>query len=177
MTVQEIHQQLVARFGSGVITELKADAKDPWIVVQGESIVEVMRTLKEDPAYSFDHLCDLTGVDYFEPDAKLAAKFPYEPHLAVVYHLHSLKLGHRLVVKVKLPRWKNDQAGQLPEVPSVSSVWGIADWHEREAFDLLGIRFTGHPNLVRILCPDDWEGHPLRKDYEMPLEYHGIRGK
>ena len=60
---------------------------------------------------------------------------------------------------------------------SVSGVWPTADWHERETYDLVGVRFTGHPNLVRILCPEDWVGHPLRKDYEMPLEYHGIRGK
>lgn len=177
MTFTELHQKLLDRFGPSAITGQKADARDPWIEVAPDALLAVMRALKDDPAFAFDHLCDLTGVDFFEPDAKLAAKFPYQPHLAVVYHLHSLKLGHRLVVKVKLPRWKNDQSGELPEVPSVSSIWSIADWHEREAYDLMGIRFTGHPNLVRILCPDDWEGHPLRKDYEMPLEYHGIRGK
>ena len=71
----------------------------------------------------------------------------------------------------------NDQAGELPEIPSLSKVWLIAEWHEREAYDLMGITFTGHPNLRRILCPEDWEGHPLRKDYEFPLEYHGIRGQ
>ena len=80
-------------------------------------------------------------------------------------------------MKVILPRWAGDKEGELPEVPSVSGVWGIANWHEREAYDMFGIRFMGHPNLVRILCPDDWEGYSLRKDYEFPLEYHGIRGK
>ncbi|MCA9055791.1 MAG: NADH-quinone oxidoreductase subunit C [Planctomycetaceae bacterium] len=177
MTFQELHQRLLDRFGAGAITGQNAEAKDPWVEVDAATLLEVMQALKEDASFQFDHLCDLTGVDYCEPDSKLAAKFPYETHLAVVYHLHSLKLGHRLVVKVKLPRWKDDQAGVLPEVPSVSGIWAIADWHEREAYDLMGIRFTGHPNLVRILCPDDWEGHPLRKDYEFPLEYHGIRGK
>ena len=82
-----------------------------------------------------------------------------------------------LVLKVMLPRWKNDQPGELPEVPTVSGVWRTADWHEREAYDLCGVQFTGHPNLRRILCPEDWVGHPLRKDYEMPLEYHGIRNR
>ncbi|MFV0446427.1 MAG: NADH-quinone oxidoreductase subunit C [Planctomycetaceae bacterium] len=177
MTFTELHQKLLDRFGAAAITGQKSEAKDPWIEVAPSSLLEVMRTLKEDPAFDFKHLCDLTAVDYFEPDAKLAAKFPYEAHLAVVYHLHSLKLGHRLVVKVRLPRWKNDQPGQRPECPSVTGIWGIADWHERETFDMFGIDFVGHPNLLRILCPDDWEGHPLRKDYEMPLEYHGIRGK
>jgi NADH-quinone oxidoreductase subunit C len=177
MTFADIHQKLLDRFGASAITGAKAEAKDPWIEVAPGSLLEVMRTLKEDAALAFDHLCDLTAVDYFEPDSKLAAKFPYAVHLAVVYHLHSLKRGHRLVVKVKLPRWKHDQPGQLPECPSVSGLWGIADWHEREAYDLMGVNFVGHPNLVRILCVDDWEGHPLRKDYEMPLEYHGVRGK
>jgi len=84
---------------------------------------------------------------------------------------------HSLVLKVILPRWKNDTEGELPEVPTVSKIWPTADWHEREVFDLSGVNFTGHPNLRRILCPEDWEGYPLRKDYEMPLEYHGIRGR
>jgi NADH-quinone oxidoreductase subunit C len=80
-------------------------------------------------------------------------------------------------VKAILPRWKDDKEGELPEIPTVSGVWKIADWHERETFDLVGINFLGHPNLTRILCAEDWVGHPLRKDYEFPLEYHGIRAK
>ena len=77
-----------------------------------------------------------------------------------------------------LPRWKNDKPGELPEVPTVSGVWSTADWHEREVLrpDRRAIS-PGIPNLRRILCPEDWVGHPLRKDYEMPLEYHGIRGR
>ena len=67
--------------------------------------------------------------------------------------------------------------GQLPEIPSVTGVWRTADWHEREVFDLSGIFFIGHPDLRRILCPEDWVGYPLRRDYEMPLEYHGIRAR
>ena len=63
------------------------------------------------------------------------------------------------------------------EVPSVCSIWRTADWHEREVYDLSGVNFVGHPDLCRILCPEDWVGHPLRRDYEMPLEYHGIRGR
>ena len=67
--------------------------------------------------------------------------------------------------------------GELPEVPSLNSLWRTADWHEREVYDLGGVWFTGHPDLTRILLADDWVGHPLRKDYEFPLEYHGIRGR
>jgi NADH-quinone oxidoreductase subunit C len=94
-----------------------------------------------------------------------------------VYHLWSFKGKVSLVLKVMLPRWQDDVPGQIPEVPSVSHIWPTADWHEREVYDLSGVRFVGHPSLRRILCPEDWVGHPLRKDYDMPLEYHGIRGR
>jgi len=97
--------------------------------------------------------------------------------LELVYHLSSVTKKHSLVLKVMLQRWKNDTTGELPEVPTVCNVWRTADWHEREVFDLSGINSIGHPNLRRILCPEDWEGYPLRKDYEMPLEYHGMRGR
>ena len=77
-----------------------------------------------------------------------------------------------------LPRWKDDKPGELPEVPSRQPTSGAtADWHEREVYDLCGVWFTGHPDLRRILLSEDWDGHPLRKDYEFPLEYHGIRGR
>jgi NADH-quinone oxidoreductase subunit C len=112
-----------------------------------------------------------------EPDAKKAAKVSWQPHIEMVYHLWSTPARATLVLKTKLPRWSGDVAGQLPELPSVTSVWRTADWHEREVYDLSGVNFTGHPDLRRILCPEDWVGHPLRKDYEMPLDYHGIRGK
>jgi NADH-quinone oxidoreductase subunit C len=113
-------------------------------------------------------------VDYFEPDAKKAAAVEWQPHLELMYHLSSTIHRHRLVLKTRMTRWRDDQAGQLPEVPSLSGVWSAADWHEREVFDLSGVFFAGHPDLRRILCPDDWLGHPLRKDYQMPDEYHGI---
>ena len=177
MNFQDVYQKLIDKFGEGTITGRNEEATDPWIEVAADDVAEVAHFLKHDEELQFDALNNLTGVDYLEPDAKRAKKFPYDPHVEVVYHLYSYTHKHFLNVKVKLPRWKNDVEGQLPEVPSVSHVWAIADWHEREAFDLIGINFVGHPNLVRILCTDDWVGHPLRKDYEFPLEYHGIRGK
>lgn len=177
MNVQDLHDLLHAEFGAEAILGVVTDKIDPWIEVAPHAIVEVATFLRDDARTRFDHLNDLCGVDYFEPDEKKAAKFEHEPHVEVVYHMQSYELKHRLVVKVKLPRWRNDTPGELPECPSVSGVWSIADWHERECYDLMGIRFTDHPNLRRILCPEDWVGHPLRKDYEMPLEYHGIRGK
>jgi NADH-quinone oxidoreductase subunit C len=177
MNIDDLHNLLHAEFGAEAIVGVVTDKIDPWIVVAPHAIVEVATFLRDDARTRFDHLNDLCGVDYFEPDEKKAAKFDHEPHVAVVYHLQSYELKHRLVVKVELPRWRNDVPGELPECPSVSGVWAIADWHERECYDLMGVRFTNHPNLRRILCPEDWVGHPLRKDYEMPLEYHGIRGK
>ena len=177
MTPKQIYDHLVSKFGADTITGLNTEAKDPWIEVAPAAMGEVARFLRDDEELRFDSLNNLCGVDYLEPDPKKSAKFPYEPHVEVVYHLFSFRHRHRITIKVILPRWKDDQAGQLPEVPSVASVWAIADWHEREAYDLVGIQFVGHPGLTRILCPDDWEGHALRKDYEFPLEYHGIRGK
>lgn len=177
MTAEEILNLLVDEFGSKKITGSNLEAIDPWVEVASESIEEVARFLKSDDRLKFEHLNNLCGVDYFEPDEKKAKKFGHDPHVEVVYHLQSYSLKHRITVKVILPRWKNDEEGQLPDVPTVSGVWKIADWHEREAFDLVGINFVGHPNQTRILCAEDWVGHPLRKDYEFPLEYHGIRGK
>lgn len=176
MNATEIHQQLVAKF-AGKITGANLEALDPWVEIAPAAIVEIAQYLKNDPALRFDGLNNLTGVDYFEPDPKKAAKFGFDPHVEVVYHLYSFTHRHSLVVKVKVPRWHGEKTGELPEIPSVAGVWAIADWHEREAYDLVGIRFTGHPNLRRILCPEDWVGHPLRKDYDFPLEYHGIRGQ
>lgn len=177
MTPQEIHQTLADKFGTDIVLDFHSDGKDPWIEIAVDAIADVGAFLKSDPTLKFEMLADLSGVDYLETDPKLAKKFPYEPHLEVVYHLLSVQHKHTITLKVKTPRWKDDQEGHLPDVPTVSHVWAIADWHEREAFDLMGINFVGHANLVRILCPDDWEGHPLRKDYEFPLEYHGIRSK
>jgi len=168
--------KLKAKFGDQ-ITGSNLTALDPWIEVAAAHLVEVCRYLRDEPSLRFNFLNCISGVDYFEADPKKAAKTGWEPHTEVVYHLWSLPNKISLVVKVIVPRWKNDVAGELPEVPSVAGVWSTADWHEREVYDLSGIRFVGHPNLRRILCPEDWVGHPLRKDYEMPLDYHGIRGR
>lgn len=167
---------LKKRFGDAIVGS-NLQAIDPWVEVTPAGLVAVSTFLRDDPDLAFDMLNCITAVDYFEPDPKKAAKTPWQPHLEVVYHLSSIRRKHTLVLKVMLPRWKNDQPGELPEVPTVSGVWATADWHEREVYDLSGVRFVGHPNLRRILCPEDWVGYPLRKDYELPLEYHGIRGR
>jgi NADH-quinone oxidoreductase subunit C len=176
MSAAPFLDRLRKRFGDK-ITGSNLEAIDPWIEVSPEGLEEVCGWLKGEPDLRFDMLNCITVVDYFEPDPKKAAKAGFDPHLEVVYHLWSIPHKRSLVLKVMLPRWKDGAEGQLPEVPSVVGVWRTADWHERETYDLSGVRFVGHPNLRRILCPEDWVGHPLRKDYEMPLEYHGIRGK
>jgi len=169
-------QRLQSRFGEK-ITGSNLEAVDPWIEVAPAGLVEICRYLRDEPDLRFAFLNCISGVDYFEADPKKAAKTGWLPHMEVVYHLWSFQNKVSLVLKVMLPRWKNGIEGEIPEVPTVSGVWSTADWHEREVYDLCGVRFVGHPNLRRILCPEDWVGHPLRKDYEMPLEYHGIRGR
>jgi NADH-quinone oxidoreductase subunit C len=176
MNLAELVKDLQVRFGDGVLGA-ETQATDPWLELSPAVLVPVCEYLRDEPRLQFNLLNCITGVDYFHSDPKKSAKSPWQPHLEVVYHLSSLAHKHLLVLKVKTPRWKDDRPGQLPEVPSVSSVWKTALWHEREAYDMLGVWFTGHPDLRRILCPDDWVGYPLRKDYEMPLEYHGIRGR
>ncbi|MEN6405869.1 MAG: NADH-quinone oxidoreductase subunit C [Thermoguttaceae bacterium] len=149
-------------------------AIDPWIEVKPDGLADVARYLREQPDLWFDMLHCITAVDYFEPDEKKAAQVEWQPHIELLYHLSSLRHRHRLVLKTSLPRWLDDQPGRLPEAPSVSRIWSTAEWHEREVFDLSGVKFLDHPDLRRILCPEDWPGHPLRKDFVMPPDYHGV---
>jgi len=121
--------------------------EDESITVPAEKLINFMQELKENPDFGFDMLTNLTAVDYDE-------------YFAVVYHLVSLQYGFTLAVKVKAEK-------ENPELPSVVSIWGSADWQEREVYDLMGITFNGHPNLKRILLDDHFEGHPLRKDYKV----------
>jgi NADH-quinone oxidoreductase subunit D len=153
MTPAEIHEALKATFAEDVIC-LKADLYDPVVEISPSSIREICLFARDDKAFGFDFLRCLTGVD--RPDC-----------IEVVYHLFSYTLRHAVVLKVRLDR-------QQPVVDSVHDIWPVANWYEREAYDLLGVTFTGHPNLRRLLLPDDWVGHPLRKDYVRPAEYHGI---
>ena len=176
MTGEEFLTRLKKKFGDGVVGA-ELTAIDPWIEVSPDALVEVGRYLRDEADLRFGMLNCITGVDYFEPDPKKAKKADWDPHVEVVYHLSSIEHKHSIVLKVLVPGWKGGEPGEIPEVPSVVSLWGTADWHEREVYDLSGIRFVGHPDLRRILCPEDWVGYPLRKDYEMPLEYHGIRGR
>ncbi len=151
MSPEEIHQRLK---GEGYEVTYQSTAPDPHIVVPREKLRDIAAYLKENPDLAFDSLMCLSGVDRGE-------------ELEVVYHLLSYKHRHRVTLKVRLPK-------DNPVVPTVSSFWPTAEWHEREAYDLVGMRFDGHPDHRRILLPDDWEGHPLRKDYAPPDRWHDI---
>ncbi|MBI3271875.1 MAG: NADH-quinone oxidoreductase subunit C [Planctomycetes bacterium] len=130
----------------------------PVVAVKRGRIAEILRFLKEDPALAFDSLTDVTAVDYMNRD--LWERF------AVVYNLYSFSRNARFRVKAFVPEAD-------PSIASAASIWAGATWAEREAYDMYGIRFEGHPDLRRILMPDDYPGHPLRKDY--PLKGRGER--
>jgi NADH-quinone oxidoreductase subunit C len=176
MIVQSIFDRLSQPFPS-LILGMNVEALDPWIEIKSEGLLDIARYLRDEPDLAFDLLHCITAVDYFEPDEKKAAQAGWQPHVELVYHLSSMTHRHKLVLKTTLPRWRDNIDGKLPEAPSVSSVWAIAEWHEREVYDLMGVNFPGNRDLRRILCPEDWVGHPLRKDYIMPEEYHGIRAR
>jgi NADH-quinone oxidoreductase subunit C len=155
MEAAKIYERLRAKFGD-VIGDADLEAKDPWVTVRPEAIRDVSRYLCDDPDLRFDALSNQSGVDYKN-----------EGYIEVVYHLYSYTYRHLAILKVRTPR---DEA----VVPSVESIWKAAIWLEREIFDLLGVTFTDHPDLRRLLMPEDWVGYPLRKDFVEPDEYHGI---
>ncbi len=145
--------ELAARRLAGIATAGRIELGDAVVEVPGEHIVEAMRGLRDDAALDFEMLIDLTAVDRsaLPGDAQ-------GPRFEVVYQLYSLQKKQRLRVKAAVP----PDAG---EIESVASLWPAADWMEREAWDLYGIRFAGHPDLRRILLYEEFEGHPLRKDH------------
>jgi NADH-quinone oxidoreductase subunit C len=156
MVIRDIARRLRDRFGDRV-GDLDEGGRDPFLTVRADAIRDVCRYLKDDHALAFDALSNLSGVDY-----------PTRDVIQVVYHLYSYRHRHAVTLKVDADRG-------APVVQSVSGVWRTANWLEREAFDLLGVEFEGHPDLRRLLMPEDWPGHPLRKDFVEPEEYHGIR--
>ena len=169
---EEIFELLKAEFHEAIISIDKDTPTEPIISVEPLQIKSVGLFLRDNSDLKFDSLMVLSGVD----DAN-GTKTKDEDGtdiisggtLSVYYHLHSVYLKHKITLKVSTPR-------EDPKVESVESVWKTADWHEREAFDLIGINFLNHPDLRRILMPYDWEaGHPLRKDYKNPEFYQGMK--
>ena len=156
MIPQEISDTLKARCGDAVLEAKVEGVLNPYVRVTPASMKDVALVLRDDEQLHFEVLMCLSGVDY------------NGGKLGVVYHLHSMKWNHKITIKTEV-------TADNPHVASVESVWRTANWHEREAFDLIGIVFDGHPDLRRILLPDDWEGHPLRKDYQVPEFYNGMK--
>lgn len=118
-------------------------------LVDKKALLNVCDFLKKDPELQMNYLVDVIGIDFT----------PAQPRFEVVYHLYSIAKRHRIRLKVKL--------NETESIPTVTGIWPAADWPEREAYDMFGIIFDGHPNLTRIYMAPDWEGFPLRKDYPL----------
>ena len=161
MNFQEITALLVERF-PGLKFDADVKGLQHALTVPVENLAEICDYLHTDDRLYFDFLACITAIDN-GPD--LAT-------MEVIYNLTSIPYQVDFTLKVVFPR--NTTTEELPVVPTVSHIWRTADWHEREAYDLMGIRFEGHPDLRRILLPEDWEGHPLRRDYSVQNLYHGI---
>lgn len=149
--ISHIENRLRVRFPESVLN-VKIFRDEQTFYIDRDSIVEVLQFLRDDDELAFDFLTDLCGVD--------KTSLEKDNSFEVVYHLYSIKKNHRVRLKVKIP-------ASDPIVESVTGIWKTADWHEREAYDMFGITFEGHPNLVRILTSEGFEGHPLRKDYPL----------
>lgn len=150
----EITEKIKARFGVEITDVRDNNVVQPWVEVKPSGLARICRFLKDDSELDLNFCDSISGVD----DTKL---------LWVVYHLYSLRKKHEFILKVKLEK-------ENPSIQSVSDVWRTADWQEREIYDMYGITFEGHPDMRRILLPEDWKGHPLRKDYTFPEDYDGI---
>jgi NADH-quinone oxidoreductase subunit C len=152
MTAGEVCSALQNRLPEIKIELQHGQVGDPWILVQPADLLTVIQILKQD--LGLNYLACLSAIDY-------------DTNLGVVYQLRSLSVKFEIMVKILTP--KNN-----PLVPSLTNLYPAASWFEREAYDLLGVNFQDHPDLRRIIMPEDWVGHPLRKDYQAPAEYHGI---
>ncbi len=153
MTAQEIQARINEQFPEAIL-EFNDSVLQPYMQIKPEHFYGVCQYLRDNDDMDFDFLMNLAGVDYGD-------------NLGTVYHLYSMKQKHSIVLKVTVER-------EHPEIPSLADLWRTADWHEREVFDLYGIVFSNHPDLRRLLLPEDWVGYPLRKDYVQPEYYHDI---
>jgi NADH-quinone oxidoreductase subunit C len=161
--MNEVHQQLVARarelFGAAITGE-RESAGQLTLEVQRDEILEVCRAMRDNAVFSFAQLIDLCGVDYLDYKRESPQGPRKGPRFAVVYHLLSLKHNRRLRLRTYLD-------DENPLVASVTGIWNSANWYEREAFDLFGIVFEGHPDLRRLLTDYGFIGHPFRKDFPL----------
>jgi NADH-quinone oxidoreductase subunit C len=144
-------QKLKEQFSDGLLSG-QSFLEQPTYTVSMECFSDLMVYLRDNPEWDFDYLIDVTALDYLGD----------EKRFCMVYHLYSHQ--HEKLIRIKA------RISEEEVVPSVSSIWKAGDWMEREVYDLFGIEFSGHDNLSRILLPDDWHGHPLRKDYDIKLQ-------
>jgi len=164
MSFEEIKASLIGKFGESAIVGEETNGLQPALLIDPDRIIEVCLELRDNPKTYFDFLSCLSGVDYGVD----------EKRFGVVYHLASIPYQTRLTLKIS--KENNRDENELPSFQSITSVYHAADWHEREAFEMIGIFFEGHPDLRRLLLPDDWEGYPLRKDYTTVNKYYkGIK--
>lgn len=172
MKVEEIFEILKNELPDAVYEPDSETPVDPIATADPLKINKIAEFLSSDDRLLFDSLMNLSGVDDANGEKQKDEQGDdviQGGTLSVYYHLHSTKLHHKFTLKVSAPR-------ENPEVESVESIWKTANWHEREAYDLIGIKFLHHPDLRRILMPEDWEaGHPLRKDYKNPEFYQGMK--
>ncbi|AEI48134.1 NADH-quinone oxidoreductase subunit C [Runella slithyformis] len=164
MNTKDIHRRLVYEFKTESVIIVNERTSQPILQVPPELLFDICQFLQKDEQLYFDFLSCITGID----------NGPEKGTMEVLYHLTSIPYQTSVILKVILPR---KDMNLLPSVHSVSPIWQTANWHEREAFDLLGIYFENHPDLRRILLPGDWKGYPLRKDYQEQTSYHGIKVK
>ncbi|VAX26275.1 NADH-ubiquinone oxidoreductase chain C [hydrothermal vent metagenome] len=170
-TPEEIFEILKAEFQDAVIEIDSELPVEPIIIVDPLAINKIAQFLRVNEELQFDSLMNLSGVDdangekITEEDGTVTIK---GGTFSVYYHLHSTTIDHKVMIRVIVDKDK-------PEVESVDPVWKASTWHEREAYDMYGIIFLNHPDLRRILLPDDWDGYPLRKDYENPEYYDGMK--
>ncbi len=171
-TTEEIFEILKNNFAEDVLELVEDLPTEKFIKVNPLAIYKISDFLRTEDGLKFDTLMCLSGVDEADGE-KVKDENDNEVinggNLSVYYHLDSVELKQKVTIKVETPR-------DNPEVESVENVWKCADWHEREAYDMYGIKFLNHPNLIRILMPYDWDaGYPLRKDYQNPEFYKGMK--
>jgi NADH-quinone oxidoreductase subunit C len=158
MLLPDIIRLIQQQAADGGITAA-ADGLHPHVRIKPERLLEVCNYIKNEPQLNFNLLRCISAVDW-----------PQQTLIELTYDVLSIQFNHAVAIKVMLDR-------ACPEIDSVCCVWPAAEWHEREAFDLIGVTFKNHPDLRRILMPDDWSGYPLRKDYQDLTEYHGLKIK
>lgn len=162
MNFEEIIHLLSSQFGEDLFTVTNQKSNQPILHIPVSNLIEVGKFLHEDNRLYFDFLASITGIDNGQSKGTIE----------VIYHFVSIPHEHGFTLKVELARsFENN----LPTIPTLSNIWKTADWHEREIYDLFGILFENHPDLRRILLPDDWQGYPLRKDYQEQELYHGLK--